>query len=338
MSGLLPWQEADWAALQARLRQDRLPHALLLTGMAGLGKQDFARTFAAALLCTAPDVQGLACGQCRSCALLAAGSHPDYLEVVPDEPGKAIKIDQVRALIRELGLTSQYGGYKFALLAPAEAMNRAAANSLLKTLEEPRRDTVLCLCSHEPTRLPATVRSRCQRVVMTPAAREPALAWLRAQTGLGEEEAGLLLTLANGAPLAALQLAEQDVLAQRQSMLRELQGVVAGSHDPVAVAQDWLKPGPELPLYWLYRWVTDLIRLRQAPAASLGNPDQRDALQGLGERVDLQWLFRYLDSLHEAMRAIRGQANAQLTLETLLIQWARAGAGQGGARQAATRR
>ncbi len=325
MSDLLPWQQVDWATLQARVHQGRLPHALLLTGRAGLGKYHFARAFATALLCAQPDAQGLACGQCRSCTLLAAGSHPDYLEAMPEEPGKAIKIDQVRALIASLRLTSQYNGYKIAILSPAEAMNRAAANSLLKTLEEPRSDTLLCLCSHEPTRLPATIRSRCQRLTMQSPARDTALGWLRAQSenGLGEEEGALLLELTGGAPLAAHALAEQGALAQRQTMLQALQGVLAGTHDPIAIAQDWLKLGLDLPLYWLYRWVTDLIRLQLDGQAPISNRDQRDALQDMGERVDSRWLFRYLDTLHEAMRAARGQANAQLVLESLLSPWAR---------------
>lgn len=324
MNALLPWQQTEWASVHARVQQQRLPHALLLTGMTGLGKQIFARAFAAALLCRTPDAQGLACGQCRSCALLAAGSHPDYLEVTPEEPGKAIKIDQVRALTVSLGLTSQYNGYKIALLAPAEAMNRAAANSLLKTLEEPRSDTVLCLCSDEPTRLPATIRSRCQGISLHPPEPAAAMPWLCAETGLGEEEAGLLLSLTGGAPLAARALAEEGVLDRRQALLQALQGVAAGTHDPVAVAQTWLKPGLDQPLYWLYRWVTDMIRLQQDAQAPIRNRDQRAALQDLGERVDLHWLFRYLDVLHEALRAARGQANAQLLLESLLSPWARA--------------
>ncbi|MFO7642692.1 MAG: DNA polymerase III subunit delta', partial [Candidatus Competibacteraceae bacterium] len=160
----LPWHEPLWRQFQQSRAAGRLPHALLLAGPAGLGKLAFAKRLARALLCETPDVEGDACGRCRSCRLFQAGSHPDYRMEQPVEEGKAIRIDPIRELCGFLGFTAQYGGYKIALLEPADRLNLNAANSLLKTLEEPPGDCLLLLVTAHPARLPATVRSRCQKV------------------------------------------------------------------------------------------------------------------------------------------------------------------------------
>ena len=158
-----PWQQSAWDGLMRRLGEQRLPHALLLGGGAGLGKRRLAGDLATALLCqtaTGP----WPCGQCVGCTLMSAGSHPDFHEIGVEEGSRVIKVDAVRELGRSMGLKSQYGGFRVAIIAPAERMNASAANSLLKTLEEPPAGTVLILVADQPSRLPATVRSRCQRL------------------------------------------------------------------------------------------------------------------------------------------------------------------------------
>ena len=142
--GPLPWQLEAWARLGQQVDEDRLPHALLVTGPAGIGKEHFARSVSARLLCGSP-VSGTACGNCKSCTLLSAGSHPDLLDVQCEEGSRVIKIDQVRELIDFAGKTPAIGGRKVVLLGPAEAMNINAANALLKCLEEPSASTTLLL-------------------------------------------------------------------------------------------------------------------------------------------------------------------------------------------------
>src|SRR6185312_9049826 len=146
-----------WNYLHQRRQNNSLPHALLLTGLPDL---EFPRLFSKSLLCLKPDLEGKACNNCRTCSLMQAGSHPDFYQIEPEETGKTIRIDQIRELISELNQTAQQGGYKIAIIAPAEAMQMGAANALLKTLEEPAANTLIMLVSNQPGLLAATLRSR----------------------------------------------------------------------------------------------------------------------------------------------------------------------------------
>ncbi len=177
-----PWLQAPWRRLQERRSGDRLPHALLLAGPSGVGKVLLARELAEALLCTAPRSDGRACGACRACRLINAGSHPDLFRLESVE-GRAIPVEGVRALREVLALRSQYGGWRIAWIATAERMTNAAANALLKTLEEPGPQSLLLLVSDRPDLLPATVRSRCQRLALPIPPRAQALGWLMEQGG-----------------------------------------------------------------------------------------------------------------------------------------------------------
>lgn len=146
MADIYPWQQALWSQLGGRAQH---AHAYLLYGPAGIGKRALAEHWAAQLLCQRPAAAG-ACGECKACQLLAAGTHPDYFVLEPEEAEKPIRVDQVRDLVGFVVQTAQLGGRKVVLLEPAEAMNVNAANALLKSLEEPSGDTVLLLISHQP--------------------------------------------------------------------------------------------------------------------------------------------------------------------------------------------
>lgn len=318
-----PWQHQLWSALAERRRRDRLPHAILLSGPAGLGKRRFARVLAQTLLCTQPEDEGLPCGSCRSCVLYEAGTHPDLMTVEPDEPGKQILIDAIRRVRDYAALTSQYSKRKVVLIEPAESMNRNAANSLLKTLEEPSAQTVLLLLSAQPALLLPTIRSRCQAVRFRRPPVTEALRWLQGRLPEGEDSA-LLLGLAHGAPLRALALVEEGELQARDAVLEELEAVMAGRAGASNLAEIWHKRGLELSLQWLYSWVSDLIRVGAGVPDRVRNSDRLAALQAQAERVDLAWLFSFLEAVMEARRLARTQVNAQLMLEALLLDWDRA--------------
>jgi DNA polymerase-3 subunit delta' len=317
----LPWQTDAWQRLQSRAAQQQLPHALLLTGKEGIGKRDFALALAHSLLCSSPQDDGSACGHCKSCLLIAAGNHPDLMLLEPEEEGKAIKVGQVRQVVDFMSLTSQYGQYKIVVISPADQMNINASNSLLKTLEEPTANSILLLESSQPGLLPATVRSRCQRIQLPLPDALLALDWLARQI-TSKEPPEQLLALAGGAPLLARFLADTDLPARRRQRLDQLRGLLDNDLDAVATAAKWDLKALEQELDWFSGWIMDLIRLKSTGNQELmQHPDEQSHLQILAERLDLPVLFQFYDELNQVRRLNKTQVNKQLLLEGLLIQW-----------------
>ena len=200
---LLPWQIP--VAREALAARATWPHAILLDGPRGVGKRTLALNLARALLCENPGADGIACGVCAGCHYVAAGQHPDLQLIEPfviDDDGELkvqdpIPVDRIRALIDWVQLTSHRGRAKVAVIVPAESMNLAAANALLKTLEEPPPSTCLILVAHQPGRVPATLRSRCRRMPALPPALALAEAWLGRQA---VTQPRFVLEQAGGAP------------------------------------------------------------------------------------------------------------------------------------------
>ena len=321
MNTLLPWQQEQWRNVMKRLRAATLPHAILLTGPSGLGKNRFAALLAQTLLCETGAATGRVCGRCRACLLYAADSHPDQRIVAPLEAGKAIVVDQVREASRYLTQTSQYGGYKTLIITPADQMNVNAANSLLKTLEEPTAWSLILLVSDRPGRLPPTVLSRCQRLNFTSPESQLGQQWLAERIG-AEQDPVLLLKLAEGAPLRALQLVEDEVLSVRTEVMKELEILARGQGSFSKVAEQFLKIGVQQTLYWMYNWTADMIRLLSTGnERSMLNQDMREYLALHAHNAGLQGAHNYMRYLHDALRLVERQLNPQLFMENILITW-----------------
>ena len=320
MDNIPKWLIPVWQQVQLARQQQRLPHALLLTGPAGVGKGLLADALSASLLCQQPQVEtGQACGQCQSCRLLAGGTHPDALSIEPEEAGKAIKVDQIRQLSRDLAMTSHAGGYKIARISPAEAMNINAANSLLKTLEEPTDNTLILLVSVTPGRLPVTLRSRCQMLRCPLPARQDAADWLLARPG-SRSQVDSLLELANGAPFKALELAGTEALEKHQACMQQLVELASGQQDPVAAAAaGWEKDSGVEKLQWFLAAVQDLIRTLQT--GQTGQNRLAQALQDKVRGVDNRRLFALMDEIGDGIRQWSSGLNTQLIVEALLIRW-----------------
>lgn len=316
-----PWQQSIWGNLMDQYRQQRLPHAILLTGIPGIGKSAFAVALADALLCSSPDENGQACGTCRSCQLNAAGSHPDKVLISPEEGKKSISINQIRELLNFQSLKSQYSGHKVIVIQPADAMNANAANALLKTLEEPTAETILILTTSRVSALLPTIRSRCQLWTLPTAKPEQARDWLQAQ---GVENAPALLGMSGGAPLLAQQMAQSDALTQRQQIFDVLVQVARGEVGAARSAAQWEKLEPGQLFGWLYGWVADLVRLKTVRTPPhFTHPDHVNDLQQLAQAVDLGSLYRLQDRLTDALRLLHGQVNKPLQLEEFVIDWGR---------------
>ena len=324
----LPWQQEAWTALTARMTSAQLPHGLLISGQVGVGKGLFAAAFARLALCRQPR-DGRACGACPGCAQFNAGSHPDFQRVTFEErEGKAgeegalkqnISVEQIRDLIASLQLRSHQGGRKVAVVEPAEGMSIAASNSLLKTLEEPPADTLILLVSSAPGRLPATIRSRCQRVLMPTPKTAQALVWL--QQHETREDWPVLLGLAGGAPLAAMELAASDLSSRRKAFFEGLLRLRAGQANPVMLATQPKERYPEL-LQLLWSFTSDLILMKNGGGVRVVNRDQLPLLQKAAEGIHLRSLYAFLDRIQAASQALDTSANRELTFAVLLSDWA----------------
>jgi DNA polymerase-3 subunit delta' len=320
MAALYPWLEPYWQKMLDVIARGRLPHGLLIIGQRGVGKLAFAEALAALLLCEGSDAQARPCGTCPGCNQYRAGSHPDRLTITPEEDSQVIRVDQVRELGEKLALSSHRAGFKVAVMHPAEAMNINAANSLLKTLEEPSDNTVLILVSAQPARLPATIRSRCQQLRITAPEPGQVLDWLAGR--LNGEDPGPYLQLANGAPLEALRLAEAQVIKQRQQQFQALVGMFEGRVDPLVVAADWSRDESLQPLRWLREWLMDLIRIRTTGhTGSVRSVDLVEGLVQLATRIDCRGLFRQLDGINRLLRSNDGSLNRQLMTEDIVLAW-----------------
>lgn len=309
--------------------RDRMPHAMLLQGRAGIGKQDFAIALTQSLLCESPTPMLEACGKCGSCNWFMQGNHPDFRLLEPkDNGGNAeddgaaapagkktqISVDQVRELADFFGLSSHRSGLRVVLLHPAEALNVASANALLKMLEEPPAGVLFLLVTHAPQRLLPTIRSRCSKVDMPFPERAVAERWL---SGQGVKNAGERLAYAGGAPLRAL---EQDDVVDKsagelQSLLRQGEAM-----NPFQAASACSRNGMTDVVDALHKWVHDLLGAKLA-AEIRYHPTQAASLQGLAERVDLAKLLDFQRDLNEARRVSHHPLNAELQIESLMIQY-----------------
>lgn len=323
ISSIYPWHAAPWQLLQQRAREGNLAHALLFAGPAGIGKAALADRLARSLLCSTPAADGTACGNCPSCRLLAAGTHPDYLRIEPEEEGKAIPVDRIRGISDFLALKGQYGPRQIVVIQPAEAMNRFAANSLLKTLEEPNAEDLLILVSSRPSQLLPTLRSRCQRVRLTLPDPEQGRQWLEQHLGAGVNHRELL-ALAHGAPLAAQRLHQSGQLVLREQLAKAWLDLANPGSNPLACAEQWQALDLAQGTAWLSGFIADLVRLKSgAGRDAIVNCDMHHQLQKLSVRLDLQQLFDTLELLTEYARMAGGQLNPQLAMENIMLDWAR---------------
>lgn len=349
------WLQPTWQRLVEL--GERLPHALLFVGPAGLGKRELAEALAARLLCDSPRADGHACDHCEPCQWRLTGNHPDLIRVVPaaelaaaaegageseaparETPAKAaseqIVIEQIRDLQAALSITGHHGARRVVVLDPAEAMNVFTANALLKLLEEPPAGCVFLLVSSAPRRLLPTIRSRCQQWhFVRPAEAE--LAHWKAQA---DRDTQALLALGGGMPLAAERLAQAGGGALLARFVRDIGGLQAA--DVLRVAgqwEAWLKSKeaaaagfglPELS-DWMLRWVGDLAVLRLGGRVRFF-PAQEGVLSALASRMTVAAASGCYNELLQIRKVSRHPLSLRLVLEDMLMRYARAIAGARG--------
>ena len=341
-----PWQQRMYAQTTAALDSGRLGHGLLFCGPAQLGKRLLAERLAQRMLCTARDSAGEPCGHCRSCQLFenryqrespelrpdgrlahpfGHSGHPDLTFVGYEWNDKArpprlrteLVIEQIRQISEKLALTPQYGGAQIVIMDPADAINHAACNALLKTLEEPQPGRYLWLISAQPARLPATIRSRCQRIEFRLPPADEALAWLLAQ-GHADAVAHEALTAARGHPGLADRWLRDGGLDLRRDIAADLQAIGRGERSALETAKRWAD-------------AEDLDqRLRHAADLALAEAGR------LTDPIRIRTLATWFDAANRTRDLLRTTVRADLALAELLAQWRGAGKPAGGASQKAS--
>ena len=311
----LHWLAPQVTALRQAAAQGRLPHALLIQDAPGGGGRELALYAAQTRLCSRAPAP---CGQCVDCRRVAALAHPDLWLLVPEEDSKQLKIDQVRALNEALSLTGHGAAGSVAILEPAEALNANAANALLKTLEEPRPGVLIVLLTAAAGRLPATVRSRCQRLNVQPPGREACAAWLRHSRGEADWEA--VLEVLGNAPLLALQQDPVLLLRVRDETHAQLDRARAGTLDMAQTAERWARDAFELRMLCIENWVTRRISAQLTEPRRLTELHTATHLPAANSSMNIRSLIRFADALHELRRLATTTINKALAVEQLLWQ------------------
>ena len=324
--------------LQTLLRKGTVPHALLFTGMAGVGKRTTAKTFAMAVNCNGPETVGVAgggttaseakpCGRCRSCRQILSGSHPDVIFIEPR--AGLLRIDQIRKLIGTLALKPFCARQRVVIIADAHAMNAEAGNALLKILEEPPADTKLILTALQKADLLPTIVSRCRHVRFNPIpARELATVLAREQ-GVDDQAAAILAELAGGSFSESRRMLEAHWQTERDWLIR-----AAGLDRPeeldrrsvtvtLAFAAQLSQSKDRIQdlLDMLKTWIRDLSILPYGAQYVVN----RDALQLLNRsraQISTKRLLDLWECVVAAQKAIAGNANLRLTLDVMALHLA----------------
>ncbi len=329
-AALAPWQVRVLRQAIDAYVQGRLGHGMLLTGPAHLGKKAVAEALAQRILCPTPGPEGFACGACRSCrqfaaqtvGLLVTQTHGDLQRVglEPNDKGDKLRndivVDQIRKLGHWFSLSAQFGGAKVAVIEPADLLNTAAGNALLKTLEEPAPERFLLLVSSRPGRLPATIRSRCQRLEFRVPAADEAIAWLRTQ-GVAVSDASDALTAARGNPGQAAHWLREGGLRIRGEVLKGLESLREGRASPIELAQAWLDDEHAA---LRLRFAAELAL--DAAARGLGAQHAaRAAVPGLTPPADFPKLSIWFDGINRLREQLGAPLRHDLVLAGLLLDW-----------------
>jgi DNA polymerase III subunit delta' len=306
------WLEPSIASLRAARAAGRLPHALMIHDTVGGGGDWLAEWVASLAMCLSPSEAP--CGTCVGCKRVASNQHPDLVRVHPIEESKQLRIEQVRELAQELSLTSHQGGYKVGIVSPADSMNRFAANALLKTLEEPSGRALLILVATQPSRLPATIMSRCQKLKVRAPSRAESIEWLEATRGAGDW-AGVLDVIGD-APFLAADADPKAIPALGLETRRALEEIEVGAADPVATAERWHRSETGLRLKCFENWLTDRIR-HQFGAGPSGEIRSAAPLPRGLSIMNIRSLIELAESVRDLRSSLDVPLNRSLALELL---------------------
>ncbi|MBB1199687.1 DNA polymerase III subunit delta' [Enterobacteriaceae bacterium 89] len=315
-----PWLRPPFEQLVTSYQSGRGHHALLIQALPGMGADALVYALTRFQMCHSPEGQK-SCGKCHSCQLMQAGTHPDYYHLLPEKGKSTLGIDAVREITEKMYERSRLGGAKVVWISDAALLTEAAANALLKTLEEPPENTWFFLQCEEPARLLATLRSRCRHFHLAPPSESYGLAWLTREVTMSQESLLTALRLTSGAPAAALELLQESHLTARQQLCSTLQNALQNG--------DWLSLLPVLNhdrvaerLYWFTSLLLDAAKMQQG-ITLLTNADAWALVQQAANTLSaarLQAIISDACECREQLESVTG-LNRELMLNDRLLRW-----------------
>ena len=311
-----PWQHDIWQRFCESVSKQRVPHALLISGVEGVGVSELAEAMGRYLLCVSP-LEDVACGRCRGCQLISSGTHPDLFVLKREEDATQIKVDQVRSCVEFVAKTSFAEGPKVVLVEHADTMNVNAANALLKSLEEPQGQTVFLLTSNRLSTILPTIRSRCRGITVAVPSRQVSADWFADQ---GREIDYAVLEQAGGAPILAKNWLEGSYLDKHAKVLDAITQLMTFRSGAVIVANGWQASDLELNLHIQIQILEQAIKNKLGAKRSNSHSELFDILQQIAEL----YLFRLRDKLLLKLGQVRSRANLnpQMIGEELAMDWA----------------
>lgn len=316
-----PWLNTPYRQLVRQYATGRGHHALLLHAVTGNGDVALAYGLSRWLICQRRNGEK-SCGECHSCRLMLAGNHPDYHVLSPEKGKSILGIEPIRQVIVTLYSHAQQGGAKVIWLAQAEQLTEAAANALLKTLEEPPDKTYFLLGCREPSRLLATLRSRCLYWHLASPDEQLSLLWLSRLTPGNPIEHLTALRLHDGAPIAAKNLLQPERWQQRNALCVALCAALP-QHDMLSLLPMLNREDVAERIHWLCALLVDAMKWQQGAQGYVLNQDQQPLVQQLASRLSssslLQIVQQWLTCRHQILSVVG--VNRELLLTEQLLGW-----------------
>jgi DNA polymerase-3 subunit delta' len=304
--------------LQRSLRSGKTAHSYMFEGISGSGRKKTALTLIQALFCsTLPDD---ACGVCLSCRKIDGGNHPDIHLIAPLPDKRDISIEQLREMQHVLSLRPYEAPRKVCIIEPAERMSVSAANSLLKTLEEPPGNALIILLTENAGMLLSTVRSRCQLIRFAPLSPEHVQALLE-RNGMAPETAALVAPMSGGSLQKALELDNESLTVRREAVLSRLSQMNIGRVATVFDAAEELSGNRDATLElldMLLSFFRDAVHLG-AGNGDIVNRSVREAIESIATRRSFPRNLELLERIYETRRDVQRNANPKLALDRLFM-------------------
>jgi DNA polymerase-3 subunit delta' len=305
----LPWLQIYQQQFSDLLLQERAPHALLITGGKGLGKLQLAQNMAQMAICEKVSKAG-ACQLCPACLLFNAGNHTDFTHISAEKV--TIKVEQIRKLSHDIILTSTRNQYKVILIQEAELMNKAAANALLKTLEEPPPKVIIILTSNEVGRLLPTIKSRCMKLSVSPPKYEQVSNWLKLNSQQSDQDRAFSLMLNNASPLMALSMLENNSIITIKEMLADLKSLTSGDKTALEVSKEWIDNEH-------HHLLTAIAAYFMVSFKSEYNLNFN--YENVRIEVNTKYLMNFIKKIYVYNQRVVSVLKPQLLLEELLLNW-----------------